>query len=213
MFLTTKLVLKAYEKGIFPMSDSNYDPYIYWVEPKVRGIIDLNEFKISKSLSKIIKREKHRIEINNNFISVINLCAKNKNRNNSWINKQIIDNYIKLHELGFAKSIECYYNNSLVGGVYGIIIGKIFCGESMFSLEKNASKIALTYLAALLKQAKFKFIDTQFYSEHLKQFGTKKISKRKYHEILKINKLEESLTFPKKLDNYILDYFKKSDCF
>lgn len=208
MFLSTKLVLKAYEKGIFPMSDSNYDPYIYWVEPKVRGIIDLNEFKISKSLIKIIKKDKHRIKINTDFERVINLCSKNKNRDNSWINKQIIDNYIKLHELGFAKSIECYYNNSIVGGLYGIIIGKIFCGESMFSLKSNASKIALTYLAALLKQAKFKFIDTQFYSEHLKQFGTKKISKKKYHEILKNNNLHKNLNFPEKLDRNVLDYFK-----
>ncbi len=208
MFLSTKLVLKAYEKGIFPMSDSNYDPYIYWVEPKERGVIDLDEFKVSKSLRKVLKKEKYKIEINMNFEKVINLCAKNKNRHSSWINKQIIDNYIKLHELGFAKSIECYYNGSLVGGLYGIIIGKIFCGESMFSLEKNASKIALTYLAALLKQASFRFIDTQFYSEHLRQFGTKKISKKKYHKILKNNKLEENQVFPKKLDSYILEYFR-----
>ena len=83
MFLSTKLVLKAYEKGIFPMSDSNYDPYIYWVEPKERGIIDLDEFKVTKSLSKIIKKEKHKIEINMNFGKVINLCSKNKNRHSS----------------------------------------------------------------------------------------------------------------------------------
>ena len=142
------------------------------------------------------------------LVWTINLCAKNKNRHSSWINKQIIDYYIKLHELGFAKSIECYNNGSLVGGLYGIIIGKIFCGESMFSLEKNASKIALTYLAALLKQASFRFIDTQFYSEHLRQFGTKKISKKKYRKILKNNKLEENQVFPKKLDSYILEYFR-----
>ncbi len=207
MFLSTKLVLKAYEKGIFPMSDSNYDPYIYWVEPKERGIIDLKEFKISKSLHKVIKKNDHKIEINLNFVKVINLCAKNKNRDNSWINKQIIDNYTKLHKLGFAKSVECYYDNSLVGGLYGIIIGQIFCGESMFSLKENASKIALTYLAALLKQGGFKFIDTQFYSEHLKQFGTKKISRGKYLEILQNNKLDENPNFPEKLDSWILDYF------
>ena len=129
------------------MSDSNYDPYIYWVEPQIRGVIDLDEFKISKSLVKLLKKKSYSIKINMNFEKVINLCAKNKNRHSSWINKQIIDNYIKLFELGKAKSIECYYKNSLVGGLYGIIIGKIFCGESMFSLEKNASKIALTYLS------------------------------------------------------------------
>jgi len=208
MFLSTDLVLKAYEKGIFPMSDSNYDPYIYWVEPKERGVIDLREFKVSKSLIKQIKKQTYTIEINSNFEKVINLCAKNKKRKNSWINKQIIENYTKLHKLGFAKSIECYFDNSLVGGLYGIIVGRIFCGESMFSIKENASKIALTYLAALLKQGGFKFIDTQFYSDHLKQFGTKKISRNKYLKLLKENKLTESLAFPERLENNVLDYFK-----
>ena len=208
MFLTTDLVLKAYEKGIFPMSDSNYDPYIYWVEPKERGVIDLKEFKVSKSLTKQIKKQNHTIEINSNFEKVINLCAKNKKRKNSWINKQIIENYTKLHKLGFAKSIECYFDKSLVGGLYGIIVGGIFCGESMFSIKENASKIALTYLAALLKQGGFKFIDTQFYSDHLKQFGTKKISRNKYLKLLKENKLTENLIFPERLENNVLDYFK-----
>ena len=208
MFLSTDLVLKAYEKGVFPMSDSNYDPYIYWVEPKERGVIDLKEFKISKSLTKLIKKETHTVEINSNFEKVINLCAKNKKRNNSWINKQIIENYTKLHKLGFAKSIECYFDKSLVGGLYGIIIGGIFCGESMFSIRENASKIALTYLAALLKQGGFKFIDTQFYSDHLRQFGTKKISKNQYLKLLKDNKLLENPIFPDRLEKNVLDYFK-----
>ncbi len=207
MFLSTDLVLKAYQKGLFPMSDSNYDPYIYWVEPKERGIIDLKEFKVSKSLWKVIKKKKYNIQINSSFEKVIKLCAKNKYRNTSWINEQIIDNYIKLHELGFAKSIECFSKGSLVGGLYGIIIGKIFCGESMFSTEKNASKVALTYLAALLKQAKFEFIDTQFYSEHLKQFGTKKISRKKYQEILRENKFYKNHDFPVRLNNFIECYF------
>ena len=208
MFLSTDLVLKAYEKGIFPMSDSNYDPYIYWVEPKERGVIDLKEFKVSKSLTKLIRKETHTVEINSNFEKVINLCAKNKKRKNSWINKQIIENYTKLHKLGFAKSIECYLDKSLVGGLYGIIVGRIFCGESMFSIRENASKIALTYLAALLKQGGFKFIDTQFYSDHLKQFGTKKISKNKYLKLLKENKLLENPIFPERLEKNVLDYFK-----
>ena len=208
MFLSTDLVLKAYEKGLFPMSDSIYDPYIYWVEPKERGIIYLNEFKISKSLSKELKKGSFVIKFNSKFKDVINLCAKNKFRDTSWINKQIIDNYIKLHELGYAKSIECFHDNKIIGGLYGIIIGKIFCGESMFSLKKNASKIAMTYLAAALKQAKFKYIDTQFYSDHLKQFGTKKISRKKYQEILKKNASEKKPKFPEKLDKLILEYFK-----
>ena len=208
MFLSTDLVLKAYEKGLFPMSDSNYDPYIYWVEPKERGLIDLKDFKVSKSLKKIIKQNKYNIKINTCFPKVIKLCAKNKYRKKSWINKQIIDNYIELHNLGFAKSIECFFEEKLVGGLYGIIIGKIFCGESMFSLEKNASKVALVYLATLLKQNDYKFIDTQFYSEHLKQFGTKKITKFEYKKILENNKDTQRIDFPNELSQSLYKYFK-----
>ena len=207
MFLSTDLVLKAYEKGLFPMSDSNYDPYIYWVEPKERGLIDLKDFKVSKSLKKIIKQNKYNIKINTCFPKVIKLCSKNKYRKKSWINKQIIDNYIELHNLGFAKSIECFFEEKLVGGLYGIIIGKIFCGESMFSLEKNASKVALVYLATLLKQNDYKFIDTQFYSEHLKQFGTKKIEKQKYLEILSQHGSADTV-FPEEIRKNVLEYFK-----
>lgn len=208
MFLSTDLVLKAYEKGLFPMSDSNYDPYIYWVEPKERGVIDLKEFKVTKSLKKVIKQNKYNIKINTCFQEVIKLCSKNKFRKSSWINKQIIENYIELHKLGFAKSIECFKEEKLVGGLYGIIIGKIFCGESMFSLEKNASKVALVYLAALLKQNDCKFIDTQFYSEHLKQFGTKKITKLEYQKILQQNKDSKMVSFQKKLNKLPFNYFE-----
>ena len=207
MFLSTHLVLKAYEKGLFPMSDSNNDPYIYWVEPKERGIIDLKEFKVPRSLKKIIKKSDYEIKINLRFEDVIKLCSKNKYRNTSWINDQIIENYTKLNKLGFAKSIEYYHNGKLAGGLYGIIMGKIFCGESMFSLMPNLSKISLVYLATLLKENGFAFIDTQFYSDHLKQFGTKKISKKDYQIILKKNLREKDITFPNSLRKMLKNYF------
>lgn len=207
MFLSTHLVLKAYEKGLFPMSDSNNDPYIYWVEPKERGIIDLREFKVPKSLKKVIKKNNYEIKTNSRFEDVIKLCSKNKYRSSSWINNQIIDNYTKLNKMGFAKSIEYYSNKKLVGGLYGIILGKIFCGESMFSLVPNASKISLVYLATLLKENGFEFIDTQFYSEHLKQFGTKRISKKEYQIILKKNLKKKDLIFPNSLKEILKNYF------
>ena len=174
MFLSPEILLKAYAKGIFPMSDSFDDPFVYWVDPQIRGIIELNEFKITKSLKKTLKKN-YVIKINTNFERVIELCAKNVNREKTWINKQIISNYIKLFKIGKAKSVECYFSNKLAGGLYGITIGNIFCGESMFSIEKDASKISLAYLAAHLMEGRFKFIDTQFYSSHLKQFGTNKL--------------------------------------
>ena len=206
MFLSPEILLKAYAKGIFPMSDSFDDPFVYWVDPQIRGIIELNEFKITKSLKKTLKKKNHVIKINTNFERVIELCAKNVNREKTWINKQIITNYIKLFKIGKAKSVECYFNNKLAGGLYGITIGNIFCGESMFSIEKDASKISLAYLAAHLMEGGFEFIDTQFYSSHLKQFGTKQIIRNDFHQLLLKNK-KEIREFPEKISKDILKYF------
>ena len=206
MFLSPEIIIEAYSKGIFPMADSHNDPFVYWVDPKIRGIINLREFKISKSLRKVLKKKNYKVKINKNFEKVINLCAKNPLRNNTWINNQIIINYIKLHKIGKANSVECYYNNELVGGLYGILLGNIFCGESMFSIQKNASKISMVYLAAHLIEGGFEFIDTQFYSEHLKQFGTKKIIKSEYLKLLLENK-NKPKSFPLDISQNILEYF------
>ena len=206
MFLSPEIIIEAYSKGIFPMADSHNDPCVYWVDPKIRGIINLREFKISKSLRKVLKKKNYKVKINKNFEKVINLCAKNPLRNNTWINNQIIINYIKLHKIGKANSVECYYNNELVGGLYGILIGNIFCGESMFSIQKNASKISMAYLAAHLIEGGFEFIDTQFYSEHLKQFGTKKIMKSEYLKLLSRNRNKPKI-FPLNISQNILEYF------
>jgi len=207
MFLSPEIILEGYNKGLFPMADSFNDPFVYWVDPKERGIIKLNEFKVSRSLKKELKKNNFNIKVNKNFEKTINLCAKNLNRKSTWINNQIIESYIQLFKIGIAKSIECFENDKLIGGLYGIIVGKIFCGESMFSLKKNSSKIALAYLAAYLKEGGFKYIDTQFYSEHLKQFGTKKIKKEKYLNILaKYGK--NNADFPKKIKKNVLEYFK-----
>ena len=206
MFLSPEIIIEAYSKGIFPMADSHNDPFVYWVDPKIRGIINLREFKISKSLRKVLKKKNYKVKINKNFEKVINLCAKNPLRNNTWINNQIIINYIKLHKIGKANSVECYYNNELVGGLYGILLGNIFCGESMFSIQKNASKISMAYLAAHLIEGGFEFIDTQFYSEHLKQFGTKKIMKSEYLKLLSRNGNKPKI-FPLNISQNILEYF------
>jgi len=208
MFLSPEIIIEAYSKGIFPMSDSQNDPFVYWVDPKIRGIINLKEFKVSKSLRKVLKKKNYKIRINKNFEKVINLCAKNPLRDNTWINNQIIINYIKLYKIGKANSVECYYNNELVGGLYGILLGNIFCGESMFSIQKNASKISMAYLAAHLIEGGFEFIDTQFYSEHLKQFGTKKITKNEYLKLLSRSR-NKPKTFPLNISQNILEYFNQ----
>ena len=189
------------------MADSLNDPFVFWVEPKERGIIKIEEFKINRSLKKELKKQKCTIKVNENFEKIIKLCAKNSNRKSTWINNQIIENYTKLFKIGVAKSIECFENDKLIGGLYGLVIGKIFCGESMFSIKKNSSKISMVYLAAYLKEGGFKYIDTQFYSEHLKQFGTKKIEKKKYLEILSQHGTSDTV-FPKEIRKNVLEYFE-----
>ena len=207
MFLSKDIVIQAYKKGLFPMSDSREHPYIFWVSPKKRGIIYLNNFKISKSLKKYIRKCNYSIKLNENFSDVIKLCAKNKYRNSTWINNQIIDSYTKLSNTGKAISIEYFEEEKMLGGLYGVILGEIFCGESMFSLKNNASKICVTYLAAHLIDSGFRIIDTQFYSEHLKQFRTKKIIRNDYKELLLHNK-KKVKNFPENIPNDILNYFK-----
>jgi leucyl/phenylalanyl-tRNA--protein transferase len=207
MFLSESLVLQAYRKGLFPMSESSEDPYIFWVNPEQRGIIYLNDFKITKSLKKFIKKKNFSIKVNKNFSKVIKLCAKNKFRSSTWINDQIIRSYINLSKKEKAISIECFEENKLVGGLYGVILGEIFCGESMFSVTKNSSKVCMAYLAVLLIQNGFKLIDTQFYSDHLSQFGTIKISKADYLKILNKNNSKKDLKISKNLKKNLDEYF------
>ena len=206
MFLSPEIVINAYYKGLFPMADSINDPYIYWVNPNERGIIKISDFRFSKSLKKSLKKNYFEVKINQNFDQVILFCSKNINRKSSWINNQIIENYIYLNKIGRAVSVECYKKNKLIGGLYGLILGKIFCGESMFSIEKNASKVSLVYLAAYLKQGGFSYIDTQFFSQHLEQFGAKKISRLDFLKILEKNRDFEQ-KFPKSLNKNILEFF------
>ena len=207
MFLSTSLIIQGYKNGMFPMSESRHDPYIFWVSPESRGLIHLDSFKISKSLKKFINKRLFKVSINNNFKEVMNKCASpNKNRNNTWINDQIINCYSQLYEDGLAISVECYDEKELVGGLYGVHMGKLFFGESMFSVKTNASKVALVYLAAHLKQGGFNLIDTQFLTNHLKQFGGIEIKKSKYLELLKKN-IDFNVPFPMKLNQNVLEYF------
>ena len=207
MFLTPTLIIKGYKKGIFPMSNSYNDPYIFWVDPKKRGIIKINNFRISKSLKKFIKNENFSISINKNFKEVINNCRKSTNkRKTTWINQQILDNFYQLYLEGFAFSVEYMENKELLGGLYGVKVGKIFFGESMFSLRSNASKVALVFLAAHLKQGGFKIIDTQFLTNHLSQFGAEEIDKNLYLNLINED-IEKDTKFPIYLENNILNYF------
>ena len=199
MNLNEQTILKGYSLGIFPMSESFDDPKIYWINPKKRGIIPIKDFKISKSLKKEIKKNKFKITINKNFNKVITNCAKKtKNRPKTWINKKIIDSYSNLHEIGHAHSIEAWFQNKLVGGLYGVSLGSAFFGESMFSTMSNASKICLIYLIANLQTKGFILLDTQFVNPHLKKLGAIEISRKKYLKILG-NSLKKNIDFNKKI--------------
>lgn len=175
------MVLKAYRLGVFPMSESLTDTNIHWIRPKERGIIPLEQFHVSKSLEKLIKKKPFEVTINRAFNDIISLCATpSAKRKDSWINPSIMKTYIELHKMGYANSIECWQNDKLAGGLYGVAINGVFFGESMVSLVSNASKIALYYLVKILKKQGFSLLDTQFITPHLAQFGAITIAHQEY---------------------------------
>ena len=180
-----KNVLDAYRHGLFPMSENIDSPDIFWVKPKIRGIIDPYKITVRKKVKQLLNKQPYIIKINTDFIRVIESCAEpSKNRENTWINSSIRDVYIELHYKGYAHSIECYSNDELIGGLYGVAIGGVFFGESMFSKVKDASKIALLHLIDRLKKGRFTILDTQFITEHLKTFGAYEIEQENFLIIL-----------------------------
>lgn len=183
--LSTTRLIKAYLNGIFPWYNEN-DPILWW-SPNPRLVLDLNDFKISKSLQKTINKNSFEIKFDTNFEQVMIECSKieRKNQKGSWIHKDVVEAYCKLHKMNFAHSFETYFEGELVGGGYGINIGNIFCGESMFAKKSNASKVAFFYLVERLKKRGFSYIDCQVTTNHLKRFGAKEISREKFLYLVK----------------------------
>lgn len=185
LVLTPDLLLRAYATGIFPMAESHDDPNVYWVEPQMRGILPLNNFHVPRSLKKVVRKGSFDIRCDHAFPKVLELCAeRSKGREQTWINQQIFDAVVEMHKLGYAHSVECWRGDKLVGGLYGIALGAAFFGESMFSTETNASKVALVHLVARLRLGGFKLLDTQFVTDHLNQFGTIEIPSSEYLDLL-----------------------------
>ncbi|OIQ31923.1 MAG: leucyl/phenylalanyl-tRNA--protein transferase [Roseobacter sp. MedPE-SWchi] len=177
MTLTPDLLLHAYSIGVFPMSEHREDDEVFWVDPKLRGIFPLDQFHISRSLAKTIRRDNYEITVNRAFAEVVEACAE---REETWINEDIHTGYQELHDLGHAHSLEVWEQNRLVGGVYGVSLGAGFFGESMFSRQRDTSKIALAYLIDRLRQAGFQLCDTQFLTPHLASLGAIEISRAAY---------------------------------
>ena len=181
-------VIEAYKLGMFPMAETCSSKEIYWIEPKKRGIFNFSKIKIPKKFKRFLKKNKFQLAVDNNFEQVINNCAKlTDSRKDTWINDTIKKIYIEMYNTGIAHSVECYLNKELVGGLYGIKIGRIFFGESMFSLVSNASKVTLIHLLERLKVGGFKILDTQFINEHLKQFGAIEVSNKEFKNIIEKN--------------------------
>lgn len=184
MELTPELVLSAYAQGYFPMAKSRNTKEIYWFTPEQRGILPLGGFHLPRSLKKLLKQQPFTLTLDKDFPAVIHHCATA--REDSWINPEIERLYIELQHRGFAHSVECWQENRLVGGLYGVALAGAFFGESMFSLVPNASKIALAHLVEWLKAANYTLLDTQYVNEHLLQFGVQEIPRAEYLTQLKL---------------------------
>lgn len=195
--LTTDLLLQAYAAGVFPMADSAEDARLRWFDPPVRALIPLDErFHVPRRLRRTLRQRRFTVTLNQAFHDVLRACAAPApDRPKTWINAPIVEAYTALHREGHAHSVEVWQGERLTGGLYGVALGGAFFGESMFSHATDASKIALTYLVALLKTAGFALLDTQFQTDHLARFGTFEITRDAYHLLLR-SALRDSPTLP-----------------
>jgi leucyl/phenylalanyl-tRNA---protein transferase len=183
--ITPQVLLKAYAAGVFPMAENAADNTLYWVEPEFRGVLPLDAFHVPRSLRKAVRQQRFAIRIDTAFSEVIAGCAeRTPARNSTWINKRIKSLYTQLHKMGFCHSVEAWREDRLCGGLYGVKIGAVFFGESMFSRETDASKVALVHLVARLNRGDFRLLDAQFMNDHLKQFGAIEVPRRKYQQML-----------------------------
>ena len=183
--ITPQVLLKAYACGIFPMAESAEDPSLHWIEPDLRGIIPLDRFYVSSRLARTVRSDLFKITINRDFDGVIDGCAEPQpGRQRTWINERIRALYRKLHERRHCHSMEVYLDGELVGGLYGVALGRAFFGESMFHRSRDASKVALVHLVARLRAGGFALLDTQFVTDHLKSFGAIEVPRRQYHKLL-----------------------------
>lgn len=184
--ITPEILLKAYAAGIFPMAEDAQDTTLFWVEPRERGIIPLSGFHVPKRLARTIRADRFQVFVDRDFEAVIDGCAApGFDRQKTWISARIRSLYGELFDLGHCHTVEVYEHGHLVGGLYGVKLGSAFFGESMFHTVRDASKVALVYLAARLRRGGFTLLDTQFVTEHLAQFGAIEIPRRDYKALLR----------------------------
>jgi leucyl/phenylalanyl-tRNA---protein transferase len=183
--LTPQLLLRAYSVGVFPMAEGRERSDVYWVDPRQRGILPLDQFRVPRRLRRTVRRNPFEIRCDTAFPAVLEGCAEaTSDRPDTWINQEILQLNVKLFEMGFGHSVECWRDGRLVGGLYGIAIGGAFFGESMFSRERDASKVALVHLVLRLRLGGFLLLDTQFVTRHLETFGAIEIPRAQYRRLL-----------------------------
>lgn len=208
--LTPQLLLGAYASGIFPMAESRHDPDLYWIDPDVRGVIPIAGLHVPRRLRRTLRSDAFEISCNRDFLGVVRGCAEpGRNRPDTWINDEIERLYAALHDMGFAHSVECRQAGELVGGLYGVSLGGAFFGESMFSTVRDASKVALVHLAARLEKGGFVLLDSQFVTDHLRQFGAVEIERADYKARLAAA-LKVDADFQPELSSAELDAFIQS---
>lgn len=183
--ITPQTLLKAYSVGIFPMAEAADDPALYWIEPQHRGILPLETAHVPRRLAKTVRNTELEVKIDTDFHAVIDGCAASRpGRRTTWINDRIRQLYGDLFRLGHCHTVEVWHGDHIVGGLYGVALGGAFFGESMFSEERDASKIALVHLIARLLHGGFRLLDTQFVTEHLRQFGTVEVERDEFQRLL-----------------------------
>ena len=183
--LTPQLLLRAYSVGVFPMAEGRERSDVYWVDPRQRGILPLDQFRVPRRLRRTVRGNAFEIRCDTAFAAVLEGCAEaTPDRPDTWINQEILQLNVKLFEMGFGHSVECWRDGRLVGGLYGIAIGGAFFGESMFSRERDASKVALVHLVMRLRLGGFLLLDTQFGTRHLETFGAIEIPRAQYRQLL-----------------------------
>ena len=190
--LTPALILRAYSCGLFPMAESKAERDVFWVDPETRGVIPLDGFHVPRRLARTVRAGRFRITVNRDFPRIVRGCARRTGRRpESWINGPIFDAYCALHRQGHAHSVEAWQEDTLAGGLYGVTLGAAFFGESMFSTERDASKVALVHLVARLRAGGFSLLDTQFVTSHLTRFGAVEMTRARY-----LSRLSDALTRP-----------------
>lgn len=179
------LLLRAYASGVFPMAEEADDPEVFWVRPEMRGIIPLDSFHVPKSLTKVVRQGRFDVRRDTTFAAVIDGCAESsEGRTKTWINGPIREAYGELFARGHCHTVEAWRDGKLVGGLYGVTLGRAFFGESMFSREADASKVCLVHLVTHLKERGFILLDTQFTTDHLKRFGAIDVPRNRYDQLL-----------------------------